>query len=169
MFSSGRTDRDFVTLLNALRSLKVKSVVVADGQYRDVFQDLPDNVEVHFDVSYETYKRYLMNSKLVVVPLVPGPSSRGQSVIMEAKKYGKPILCADIPLIREHFFNDFDGMIYYAPGNTGQLKDRINELFSDTQKLKEIGQCNYNEYLRYFNVRRFSDEYESLIRELTAK
>ena len=169
VFSSGRTDRDFVTLLKALQSLKTRAVIVADSRYREVFQVLPDNVEVYYDVSYERYKHYLMNSQLVVVPLVPGPSSRGQSVIMEAKKYGKPILCADLPLLREHFFNDFDGMIYYAPGNADQLRDKIDKLFSDPERLKEVGESNYNEYMKYFNHRRFSDEYESLITDLAAK
>ena len=169
VFASGRTDRDFVTLLDALRNLKVKGVIVADGRYRDVFREVPGNVEVYFDVTFERYKQYLMNSRLVVIPLAAGASSRGQSTIVQAKKYGKPILCADLPFSRDCFFNDFDGMIYYAPGNVDQLRDRIGELLSDSTKLKAIGECNYLEYMKYFNIRRFTDDYESLIMELTAK
>ena len=91
IFSAGKTGRDFAVLADALRGTDIRAVVVSDEEnVRGV--EIPGNMVVRKNVSYDEYLRLLEGSLFVVVPLKRCVKSTGQVVILEAMALGKPVI-----------------------------------------------------------------------------
>ena len=169
VFSAGRMERDFVTLLNALKETNIPLVIVADSAQRIVLeQHATPYTQLYFNIPKEKYLELLRGARLVVVSLRDGPSSRGQVVYLEAIRYGKPAICSRVRGIVD----------YVQPGRTGwlvppedpeQLKIAIESCFSDSEALQEIGRNAYQEQQTRFSPAAFHQGYHQIIEELYEK
>src|SRR3989304_3861014 len=91
IISSGRTGRDYRTLVEAVKDLPVRLILVAD-YFNLTGISLPENVEVKYNISLNDLIRLTSSAKFVVIPLQDRSISVGQSVMLEGMALGKAVI-----------------------------------------------------------------------------
>lgn len=158
LFSAGRTNRDFPLLLKVVSSLNIPTIIVAGKNEKITLKSTPSNVKVYFDIPKEDYSRLLSNSHLVIITLKDGISSRGQIALLEAMALGKPLICTDVPGIRDYLIDGINGFLV-PPGDPLALKNKITYLYHNLPVLNTIGRKAYETAKYLFNTRRFEDNF----------
>ncbi len=169
VFSAGRMERDFITLLQALKETDIPVVIVADSAQRSVLeQHATPNTQLHFNIPKEKYLALLRGARLVVISLKDGTSSRGQVVYLETIRYGKPAICSRVGGIVDYVDHERTGWLV-PPEDPEQLKIAIESCFSDSEALQEIGRNAYQEQQTRFSPAAFHQGYHQIIEELYEK
>ena len=148
VFSAGSTQRDFGTLVEAMRGLGIPvriaaSLVVALNGLKvtttDVRQGLEklENVQVDALNSTELRSSY-SEAKVVVVPLLPTDIDAGVNVILEGMAMGRPVISSrtagQIDVI-----DDGDTGIFVPPGDVAALRAKIEMILGDPQAAEDMG------------------------------
>ncbi len=169
VFSAGRMERDFVTLLEALRETNIPVVIVADSAQRaELERHATPHTTLYFNIAKTKYLELLRGARLVVISLKDGQSSRGQVVYLETIRYGKPAICSRVGGIIDYVDHERTGWLV-PPEDPGQLKIAIESCFSDSEALQEIGQNAYQEQQTRFSPAAFHQGYHQIIEELYEK
>jgi glycosyltransferase involved in cell wall biosynthesis len=89
--SMGSANRDYVTLIEAIRGLPVRLVLVASP--RSVVDiDIPSNVEVANGLTAEDCRVLAQRARINIVPLADVETASGQVTIVEALRMGRPLV-----------------------------------------------------------------------------
>jgi glycosyltransferase involved in cell wall biosynthesis len=141
--SAGTANRDYRTLLRAIRPLNVQVRIAADSEWYpekvDISRDvLPPNVELRSYLNYSYLRELYSRAFLVVVPLYPALFACGYSVIAEAMAMGKPVIATrtDSP---SDFLIDGETGFFVKPGDADSLRERIEFLLSNPALAIEMG------------------------------
>lgn len=133
VFSTGRSNRDYDFLTEALSKTGVK-VRIACGGY--VYNGDADTQNV--DVLQSCYGKDMLeemgHSFCVVIPLQDTHISSGQLVILQAMQLGKPVIVTENDTAKDYIDNGKNGFI---------IRKRKEELLDTLDKLKNDGQL-YN-------------------------
>ena len=166
LLSAGRMERDFVTLLEALKHTDIPAVIVAEESQRKRLVPLaPPNVQLLFNVPKAKYLSLLQAARLVVISLNPGPVARGQVVLLEAMRYGKPVVYTRTTGSKEYIDHGRTGWLV-SPRAASQLRRLLLKVFWDLSTLNEIGKSAYEEQQRCFSPEVFYQNYHQMIREV---
>ena len=166
LFSAGRMERDFVTLLEALRHTNIPAVIVAEETQRERLAPLASpNVRLFFDVPKTQYLSWLQAARLVVVSLNDGPVARGQVVLLEAMRYGKPVVYTRTTGAEEYVDHGTTGWLV-PPHSPHELRQLLLTIFPDTAALSEVGRRAYDRQRRCFSPEVFYQNYHRMIREV---
>ena len=166
VFSAGRMERDFVTLLEAVKHTDLPTVIVADETQREVLLPLATpNVQLLFNISKARYLSLLKQARMVIVSLKAGPVSRGQVVLLEAMRYGKPVVYTRTTGAEEYITHGSTGWLV-APASPEQLQELLLTYFPDLSTLKAIGRGAYEEQRRRFSPEVFYKNYHQAIWEV---
>jgi glycosyltransferase involved in cell wall biosynthesis len=169
IFAAGRMERDFVTLLQALEQNKLPAVIVADQALREVLEPLKSaKVSIHYNIPKKQYLELLQKARLVVVPLFKGAAARGQVVILEAMKYGKPVLSAEVPGTIDYIEHGETGLLA-EPENTAQMRSLLEQYFPNFKALVELGQKGFEHQRKLFSPQVFHQNYINTILNLRGK
>lgn len=144
IFSAGRADRDYATLLRAIEHLDLKTVIMY-GKDQITFkspsilhQGLNTNVKVMYEVPYKLYEKALLNSLFVVIPLKKTYYASGQVVLLEAMAMGKTVIASKVTGMMDYIENWRTG-IFVEPYNVKDLKEKIEYLLQNPDEIKRIG------------------------------
>jgi len=91
LFSGGRSNRDYETLFKAVKDLNYSVKIVAQ-KFNISGLEIPDNVDLYYNVFGEFFNELLANATIVVIPLKRPNESSGQLVLLQAMSYGKTII-----------------------------------------------------------------------------
>jgi len=139
IFSAGRMERDFITLLKAVRGTDIPVIIVADPALEDALQPYATpQTQFYFNIPKEDYLAMLNNARLVVISLKKGGSSRGQVVMLEAMKIGKPTIVSRVEGIVEYVRDGYTGWLV-EPEHPAMLRELLLKYYHDTAKLEQIG------------------------------
>ncbi|MCB0353074.1 MAG: glycosyltransferase [Bdellovibrionales bacterium] len=85
-------------------------------------------------VSTSNYERVLRSSWALIVPTLA--EGGGSFPILEALRVGVPVLCSDIPVVREQI--DFFGgdVIWFDPYSANDIGEKLDILFSDYERYR---------------------------------
>ncbi|GAA1954006.1 glycosyltransferase family 4 protein [Microbacterium deminutum] len=170
LFSAGSTQRDFPTLIEAVRTIDMPlriaaSVVVELRALRmgvvDVRDqaDLPSNVTIA-PLEPEELRAAYASARVVVVPLQPTDIDAGVSVILEAMAMGRPVVVSrtvgQVDVIR-------DGVTgtYVEPGDPVALRMVIESLLNDPKMAEAMGARAREYVLVNHRVEDFADRVRS--------
>lgn len=78
--------------------------------------------------------------------------------VVEAQSLGAPVICADIPVLREVAGN---GAVFFAPNDAGELAERIKSAFGDVQLQQRLAQASRDNAAR-FSWRKAAAETEEI-------
>ncbi len=145
--SAGREKRDYPTLVEAMRGLEIKCHIAAPLNWRIYDevkalyeQTLPPNVTVGPKSPQTELRALYARSRFVVMPLLPGGSDSGLTVILEAMAMGKAVICTRMKENGKH-----DAII---EGKTGvfvpyadpvALRDAIEYLWNHPEIAEKMG------------------------------
>jgi glycosyltransferase involved in cell wall biosynthesis len=146
----GRERRDYATLVEALRPLKIRCHIAAGtAVYYGGFgsldpraanaggEELPDTITVGAKSLPELRELYA-RSRFVVVPILPSISDNGISTVMEAMAMGRAVIStqtAGRPDILRHEIN----CLLVPPQDPGALRRAIEQLWNDADLCARLG------------------------------
>lgn len=166
VFSAGRMERDFATLLKALYNTRIPAVMVADSAQRALLEAHSNSyVQCYFNTTKEEYLALLRKARLVVVSLRQGISSRGQVVLLEAMRCGKPVICSHVESIKTYVTDGQTGWLV-APEDPESLQAMLLRYFPDTDTLQTIGRQAYQVQQRLYSPDAFHKNYHQMLREV---
>ena len=148
VLSAGRSGRDWTTLVDAMRGLPHKAILVCGrDDLRDVV--LPSNVVALREVPYEEYLRLLRGATCVVVPLLPANRSTGQVAILEAMAYGKPVVATSCLGTRD-YVEDREDALLCDPGDAEDLRRALSRLLLHDDLRERLGRAAHASVLARF-------------------
>jgi glycosyltransferase involved in cell wall biosynthesis len=153
IFSGGRSMRDYGTLLETLRQLKASAIIAASRTAVDE-QVIPENIRLYCDVPEQVFADLMMQASIVVVPLQPVDFDAGQSVVLQAMCYGKPVIATNTAGLTEYIDHGKTGLLV-PPSDPSALASAIKSLLDDSALASAIG----TEARRVYQQRYSRDEF----------
>ena len=160
--SVGMEARDYPTLVDALRYLKIPCHIAAGASRGDIFKtiirlhEIPDiPAWVTVGPKYGTdLKALYARSRFNVIALLPTDSDNGLTTILEAMSMGKPVICTrtegQVDIIQ-------DGVtgIYVPQGDSGAMRNAIQTLWNDPELCESMGKAARAYILKHHNMDEF--------------
>lgn len=144
VFSGGRSMRDYGTLLEALRRLEISANIAASRTAMEGLA-IPPNVNLAFDVPHQEFAQSMMQAAVVVVPLQPVYFDAGQSVVLQAMCYGKPIVATDTAGLADYIDHGRTGLLV-PPDDPEALAAAIKRLLDDATFAAALGKAGREAY-----------------------
>lgn len=154
LFSGGRTDRDYRTLLEAVAGSGVRTVIAA-RPYALRGLRLPAEVEVNDLLSIKAYVVALAQAQAAVVPLAQVNHAAGLSLVLDAMALGRPVICSDIPAVRDYIADGVTGVLA-PPGDAAALRDAIAAVAGDRAYAEALGRAARARYEEQFTFAAFA-------------
>jgi glycosyltransferase involved in cell wall biosynthesis len=140
--SVGREQRDYATLVEAVRPLRRPCVIVPGSawSHRELGEFvLPDHVTVRRGLSYSALRDLYQNARVVVVPIVSGTDyAAGVNTVLEGMACGRPVVASDTPGLIGYVDDRVDGLTV-PPGDAEALRTAIEELWDDPAQASKLG------------------------------
>lgn len=93
VFAGGGAGRDFRSLIEAVRGSDVRlEIITFSSETLGVDQPIPTNVRVRFGMTQEAFLTNMAGAAVVVVPLVSRESPHGQTTLVQALAFQKPVV-----------------------------------------------------------------------------
>ena len=134
VLSVGREQRDYQTLIDALRPVQIPCVIVPGStwSHRSLAQlRVPEHIELRQGLSYSELRELYQRARLVVVPIYRGTEyAAGVNCILEAMSCARPVIASDTPGLSGYIREGFDGR-QVPPGDPQELRAVIEQLWAD--------------------------------------
>ncbi len=129
VMSFGSNARDYRTLFEAVRGLPHPVLVVA-REYNLEGLDVPDNVEVLFNIPLEECDRLVSRSRLTVFTFDGSEPSCGQISLVTSFMFGVPVICTPSPGMEGYLQDGRNGLLA-AQGDPGAVRSAIEKAMTD--------------------------------------
>lgn len=130
VFSGGGADRDFASVVEAVRGVAVALEIVTFTP--EMVAESPENVVVHGPMSVQDYLIRMASSLFVVVPLRNPASQHGQTTVVQALALGKAVVATRSPGVVDYVEEEREGLLVEA-GDVSGYRDAILRLASDVE------------------------------------
>jgi len=167
--SVGREQRDYTTLIAALRNVPVPCVIVpgSSWSHRSLTpMAAPDHVQIRQGLSYAELRDLYRGARMVVVPVNPGVDyAAGVNGVLEGMACGRPVVASGTPGLDGYVHDGHDGRLV-APGDPDALRDVIQELWDDTVQAERLGVAGRGTVERERTVEHFAERLAESIETL---
>jgi glycosyltransferase involved in cell wall biosynthesis len=190
--SAGSENRDYQTLVEAVRGLDVRVRIAAGSHWartNATASELPANVEfIRETLSFMELRALYAEADVVVVPLLEGTNQAGVTTILEAMSMARPVVVSATEGQREvvtgpfvtsageapdltadrgpHRFgldaNGEDSGLYVPPGDAGALRAAIIRLLAEPERAARMAASAREEAVSHFRVEQFADRFAEL-------
>lgn len=138
IFSGGNRDRDYETLVEAVKGLKVKTIIATNNNSLLEGIELPENIEV-ISATDPQFFELLAGSRMVVLPMREGLlHSGGQQTFLNAMYWEKPVIVTDPEGAKDYIENGKTGILV-KPGEPEALRKAILYLLENPEESEKIG------------------------------
>lgn len=135
ILSFGKIKRDWNTLLKAYECSNQSFSLRIIGD-PSLTNDNP-KVEILPAMPLEQLMGQIHNAAFCVVPLEILPYSYGQMTLLQQMAMGKAVIAADVPSLGA--YHEGDGVLWYEPGNAGQLSEMMDRLAASKETRAALG------------------------------
>jgi len=137
VFAYGNSDRDFETLIEAVRVLPLE-VVILSQQFAPS-TPLPGNVRLLTEtVSVDRLTDLIRSARLVVLPLQHHDVAAGQNSMLETMALGRPLIVASNLATRE-YAQDGVSALYFPPGDALALRSVLQDAGARAAAMEAMG------------------------------
>lgn len=137
IFSFGKSDRDFETLIRAVTALKLKTYILSRTYKPKV--PVPENVCIIRDyVSDREMVQWISSSRMVVLPLQDYRISAGQISMLEVMALARPLIITENMATKEYAVHRHSALFFEA-GNDQELAGHIEYLWNNMETAERIG------------------------------
>ena len=138
IFSGGDGDRDYPTLLEAVKGMNVRVVIATRRKDWNGTVSIPSSVEA-FPVNNEDFRKWMAGSRMVVIPMEKGHlHSGGQQTYLNAMAMGKPVVVADDKGAKDYIQNGVDALIVPS-GDVEAFRIAIKSVLDDPGFSERLG------------------------------
>jgi glycosyltransferase involved in cell wall biosynthesis len=166
VLSVGREQRDYDTLIEALRPLKLPAVIVPGSNWSHRSQarlSVPDHVQIREGLSYLALRSLYRGARVVAVPVRPGTRyAAGVNGVLEAMSCARPVVASDTPGLAGYVEDGVDGRTV-AAGDPVALGAAIEELWEDRGVAELLAMAGRDTVVRERTVEHFVDRVAGLI------
>jgi len=163
IISAGRTGRDYRILLEAVKDLPLRLILVAD--YSNLTGiPLSKNVEVKYNIPLNELIGLTASARFAVLPLQDLSISVGQSVLLEAMALGKAVIVTRNASTID-YITDGETGILVSPDDSEDMKKAIMFLLKNPQKAAQIGARAREVIQKYYLIREKITRICSIIKE----
>lgn len=169
VLSVGREQRDYDTLTEALRPLRLPSVIVPGSTWSHrglASMSVPEHVQIREGLSYLELRRLYQGARVVVVPVHPGTRyAAGVNGILEGMSCARPVLATDTPGLEGYVDDGVNGRQATA-GDPVALRSVIQELWEDRRRAEGLGQAGRKTVVHGRTIDHFVDRVAGLMETL---
>ena len=158
VISVGDTNRDYTTLLNALKNLDVSCKIFASriltlqGSSTFSLRDVPSSLaSVSYVDSLKLRAEYAKTS-VVIIPLHDSLTGAGITSVLEAMSMGKPVVVARTAGMTDYVQDGVDSLTY-RPGDPMDLARKVDLLFKDEALREDLGRSARQRVLKSFSTK----------------
>jgi len=135
--SMGRNNRDYETLLKAIKDLKINLIIVCSKIDADKIPSQP-NVKIKTEISLQESMGILQGSLFSVIPLADNSTGAGHMTFVHAMHLGKSQIATDVENTQEYFIDGVHGF-RVPPKNVSAMRDAIYRLIHDSATRSRFG------------------------------
>lgn len=165
IFSGGRMNRDFETVLTAVRELGCPAVFAVPGDH-EFRGDIPENVKIYRDIPSERFLDLVSNATAVVIALERPDISSGQVVLAEAMKRARPIIVTKLAGI-DDYVTDGREALFVQPHAPADLIEKIKILLADKRLRQKLSTSAYEKYKTSFNSDTFAQDIFTVLSDIS--
>ena len=138
IFSGGDSNRDHHTLIESVRDMPCRVVIVTHQAEAIKKLNPSSNVELVNGLPLSEFNRMMAGSLAVVVALKPGKiETGGRSVYGNAMTLGKTVVVADDDT-GDYIHDGLDGLVV-PPGNVAALRNALQRVLADPALAESLG------------------------------
>ena len=155
----GRSNRDYDFLIKAWKKLPVsEKLLIACDEYT-ASEKLPENIIIRKDITLDF--PYIANCKLMILPIKDGNICSGDTVLLKAMSYYKPVVVTKPSTLSEMYIKDKENG-FCLPKDADVFAKEISNILKDTVNTEKVAQkarkCFENEYSRFNMGKRIGDK-----------
>lgn len=145
LFSTGRSNRDYDFLINALEDTEYRLVIACDT----LNVKCKENIEIHKDIFGEDMLRYMRNARAVVIALDDDRVAAGQLVLLHAMNMGVPVIITRSHGVTDDYVvNEYNGLVIEKDKNS--LLDALHKIFYDNDLYSELCKNGKKEFINKY-------------------
>lgn len=137
LLAMGSANRDYATLIEAVRPLGVRTIVVA-GQHAVDSLHIPDCVELRSGLSRQECHSLAETAAISVVPIADATAASGQSTALEAMMFATCLIATRCAGLEDYVEDGRTGVLVPAR-DANALREAIRRLWADPAGRSEIG------------------------------
>jgi glycosyltransferase involved in cell wall biosynthesis len=162
-FAGGRSNRDYLPLIEAFRSLTARLLIVCSQSNLEELAgiELPPNVEIFCDLPASEFDLYLRRCKAGIIPLKNDLGSSGQSVALGLMRAAKCIIATDVAGVRDYVKDGVSGFLVQDLG--AQVPSVIRKLEADSARVAAMGRAARGLYEQRFSKNVAAAAFEHLL------
>lgn len=148
ILASGRSNRDYPLLIEAAKGA-VFRVKIIDDTLGNV--PCPPNVEILGNVWGGESLDYLANCLAFVIPIDDTDVSAGQTVLLQAWTFGKPVVSTRGAGLSDDYIEDgIDGLL--VGKDAAELRAVLERLLADPDLCQRLGEAGHGKYERSYTL-----------------
>ena len=134
----GRSNRDFDFLINEWKQIpdKYKLIIISDTYKTN--EKIPNNITILDNVVGDKQYNYIINSKIMVIPIDDGNICSGDTVLLTAMSFEKLVVVKkSITLVEMYIENGVDGIAFEK--RRGKIAKNILKILENKNEISTIG------------------------------
>lgn len=137
VYTFGRSYRDYGTLARAVQGTDVR-VKVSGRAFNLAGVELPPNIQTTGWLNYREMEDHLFDSEFCVVPLQAIPHSSGETSLLHAMSFGKPVVATRSPGTETYVQHGVTGLLV-EPGDVEGMRQAILQLWRNPDEARAMG------------------------------
>jgi len=170
ILSVGREQRDYETLIEALRTLKLPAVIVPGSTWSHRSRSslsVPDHVQIREGLSYPELRRLYQAARVVAVPVRLGTRyAAGVNGVLEGMSCARPVVASDTPGLVGYIEDGVNGRTV-AAGDPAALRATIQELWEDRAAADRLARAGRDTVVGARTVDHFVERIAGLVNSLS--
>lgn len=151
IFSYGKSDRDFDTLIRAVTSLNIKTCILSQKYQPRV--PVPENVSIIREhVSDREMVQWIASSRMVVIPLKDYRVSAGQISMLEVMALARPLIITENMATKEYAVHRKTALFFEA-GKDKNLAEQILYLWNNPEVAEQMGKDARQAAMKFTEMR----------------
>ena len=155
----GRSNRDYDFLIRAWKKMPIsEKLLIACDEYT-ISESLPKNIILRKDITSDF--PYIANCKLVILPIKDGNICSGDTVLLKAMSYCKPVVVTEPSTLIEMYIKDKENG-FCLPKNEDIFSKEVLNILNDTENTQKVAQtareCFEKNYSRYNMGKRIGEK-----------
>lgn len=136
ILSLGRSNRDWDFLIESLKNTEYEVRIVCDELHRD---DLPANIKIYNNIWGKDSYEFIKNCKFMIIPIMDGKIASGDTVLIQAMLFSKPIIITKPSCLADDYVRDGENGLVIAKDKEALIR-AVEKLWNDDGIYNRISQ-----------------------------